>query len=377
MESLLHYVWQHRMFNMDGLRTTEGLSVEILYCGRHNSNQGPDFLDARILIDDVVWVGNVEIHTKSSDWNRHGHNMDPVYNTTILHVVGKADVDVLMQNGMPVPQLEIDIAKDIGDRYRELLKTSDYPRCHGYVGSIPAVKVRSWLDSLLVERMVSRCRRISSVLDELDDNWNHTAFVSVARTLGFGLNGEPMEMWAKSIPYEKMCRQLDCMAIEDVERKFFDMSVQTERIKSMWRYMRIRPQNFPEVRIRQLASVFYNRQCGIREILECQDAAQLTDVFLQAGFSQAVCRLLLINAACPLIFSYGVVYGLEEYRNRALIILSEVKGEDNYILRQWKSCGLAVSTAADSQALIQLKREYCERFRCLECHFGFEILSQK
>ncbi|MBR1468238.1 MAG: DUF2851 family protein [Bacteroidaceae bacterium] len=377
MERLLHYAWQHRMFNTDGLRTTRGLCVQILYCGQYNVNQGPDFLNARILIGDLVWAGNVEIHTRSSDWNRHGHNLDPVYNTTILHVVEQADVEVFMQDGRPVPQLEIDILHDIADRYGELVRTSDYPRCRGYVREIPAIKVRSWLDSLLIERLVGRSRRISSVLDELEGNWNHVAFVAVARTLGFGLNGDPMEMWAKSLPYDKLYRQLDAMTIESVEKAFLDTSVMTDKIKAMWRYMRIRPQNFPEARIRQLASVFYGRKCNIHGILESQDVAQLKRIFLEAGFSRAVCRLLLINAACPLIFSYGIIYGLDEYRSRALYILSVLKAEDNYVLRQWKSCGLEVSTAADSQALIQLKREYCERFRCLDCRFGFEVMSQK
>lgn len=378
MESLLHYVWQHHLFNTDNLKTTDGLCVEILYCGQHNVNQGQDFLNAKILIDGIVWVGNVEMHTKSSDWNRHGHNTDPVYNTTILHVVEKADVEVFMQNGRAVRQLEIGIPQDLGDKFGELRRTSDYPRCHRFISAIPAIKVHSWLDSLLVERMVERNRRIASVLDQTRGNWNHTAFVLIARTLGFGLNGDPMESWAKSLPYDELLCQLDKMPYTLLEDEFLKMAEIDNGVNgSMWRYMRIRPQNYPEVRIRQLASLFYNRQCSLNEIIACENAAQLADVFLKAGFSKQVSRLLVINAGCPLIFSYGFAFGLEEYRNRSLRMLSEIGSEDNYILRQWRACGLDVSTAADSQALIQLKREYCEHFRCLECRFGFEFLSNK
>ncbi len=378
MESLLHYVWQHRMFNMDGLKTTGGLCVDILYCGEHNVNQGPDFLNAKILIDGVVWVGNVELHTRSSDWNRHGHNTDPVYNTTILHVVEKADVDVYMQNGMAVWQLEITIPEGLGNRFRELIKSNDYPRCHRFVGSIASVRVNSWLDSLLVERLMDRNRRIALVLRQTGDNWGHTAFVMMARTLGFGLNGDPMERWAIHLPYDELYSKLGGMSYQLLEKVFLDSAALDDGVdRYAWRYMRIRPKNYPEVRIRQLASVFFNRQCGVDEILSCEDAVQLTEIFLVAGFSRDVSRLLVINAACPLIFSYGFVYGLEEYRNRSLCILTELRGEDNYILRQWRACGLEVSTAADSQALIQLKRVYCDHFRCLECRFGFEYLSQK
>lgn len=378
MESLLHYVWQHRMFNMDGLKTTGGLCVDVLYCGEHNVNQGPDFLNAKILLDGIVWVGNVELHTRSSDWNRHGHNMDPVYNTTILHVVEKADVDVFMQNGMAVWQLEIVIPEGLGNRFGELIKSNDYPRCHRFVSSIPSVKVNSWLDSLLVERLLNKNRRVASVLGQTGDNWSHTAFVLMARTLGFGLNGDPMELWAIHLPYEELYRKLGRISYLHLEKLFLDMAALDDaEKKGAWRYMRIRPGNYPEVRIKQLASVFFNCQCGADEILRCEDLIQLTEVFLVAGFSKAVSRLLVINAACPLIFSYGIVYGLEEYRNRALCVLFELRGEDNYILKQWRACGLEVSTAADSQALMQLKHEYCEHFRCLECRFGFEFMSQK
>ena len=378
MESLLHYVWQHRMFSADNLRTTGGLCVEIIYCGQHNVNQGQDFLNAKIVIDGIVWVGNVELHTRSSDWNRHGHNTDPVYNTTILHVVEKADMEVFMEDGRVVPQLEIGIPQDLGEKFRELARTCDYPRCHRYVRAIPSIKVHSWMDSLLVERMLERNRRVASVLDQTRGNWNHTAFVLIARTLGLGLNGDPMESWAKSLPYDELLCRLDSMPYPFLEKEFLKRAKLDDGVKgSMWRYMRIRPQSFPEVRIRQLASVFYNRQCGLNEIVACGNAVQLADVFIRAGFSKQVSRLLVINAGCPLVFAYGFAYGLEELRNRSLRILSEIGSEDNYILRQWRACGLDVSTAADSQALIQLKREYCERFRCLECRFGFEFLSKK
>jgi hypothetical protein len=164
MEKLLHYVWMHKLLPSRTLKTTDGTEVEIMDPGQHNGNQGPDFLNARIKADGIVWAGNVEIHSCSSDWNRHKHHTDPVYNTTILHVVEHADSEIRTENGQAVPQVVITVPQEVKDNYEELLRTTDYPRCHKFVPGIEPIKAHAWFDALLAERMETRSKRILDIL---------------------------------------------------------------------------------------------------------------------------------------------------------------------------------------------------------------------
>lgn len=201
MEKLLHYVWMHRLLPGKALETTDGRKVEILDPGTHNNNRGPDFSNARIRMDGIMWAGNIEVHTEAGDWYRHRHHTDPVYNTTILHVVERADVDsILMENGQPVPQVVVEVPGEVRANYMELLATTDYPRCHRFVPEIPSIKVHAWLDALLAERMETRSRRILDILQECRGDWEQTTFITLARNFGFGLNGDVFELRAKSIP---------------------------------------------------------------------------------------------------------------------------------------------------------------------------------
>ena len=178
MEKLLHYVWMYKLLPSKNLNTTDGRIIKILDPGQHNTNQGPDFTNARIEIDGIVWSGNVEIHHTSSDWNKHKHHIDPVYNTTILHVVEIADKDIYMENGCKVPQVTIEVPAKVKDNYEELLATSDYPRCHNFVPGIPGIKVRSWLDALLAERLEIRSSKILNTLKDCCGDWEQTTFIT-------------------------------------------------------------------------------------------------------------------------------------------------------------------------------------------------------
>lgn len=374
MESLLHYIWQHHMHTKTHLTTTDGQDITIIDYGQHNMNQGPDFINAKVEINGTIWAGNIEMHTLSSDWNRHGHNLDPVFNTTILHVVEKADTGVQTQNGISLPQIIVAIPKDIQDKYNELNQTSEYPRCHNFIHNIPEMKIHSWMDTLLLERLIERSKRINRILRDTSEDWERTTFVILARSLGFGLNGDPMERWAMSIPFNKLHNKgRKQTEIKQTEKLFLEKS---EAQNTHWRRMRIRPKNHPEAKIRQLAGIINKKQCTLTEILQASNSQQLTQIFMDAGFSKSTATLLTINAACPLMFAYGMHFGLHEYQDKATDILSDTKSEDNYIIRQWKACNLSVSNAADSQALLQLKHEYCDHARCLKCRFGFEFLSQ-
>lgn len=401
MEKLLHYVWMHRLLPGKTLLTTDGQEVEILDPGTHNGNRGPDFSNARIRLDGMTWAGNVEIHTLASDWVRHGHHTDPVYNTTILHVVERADTDrITMQNGEQVPQVVVEIPQTVRDNYRELLVTTDYPRCHRFVPEIPRIKVHAWLDALLAERMETRSGRILDILKECRGDWEQTTFITLARNFGFGLNGDIFEMWAKRIPLQAAGKHRDNLL--QIESLFLGMAGLLDRETdetrrgrlraeyrflcnkfslpealdpSLWHYLRTRPRNFPDIRIRQLARLFHEGGCTMSRLLEEGSIEDIDKRLAALGISRGSRSLIIINTVAPLLYAYDLYHGTYEHRTRATELLERLPGERNHILLQWKACGLDVGTAYDSQALIQLKKEYCDHVRCLDCRFGFEYIS--
>lgn len=400
MEKLLHYVWMHRLLPSHGLQTTDGRSVEVLDPGQHNNNQGPDFSNARIRLDGMMWAGNVEIHTVSSDWSRHGHDKDSVYNTTILHVVESADTEVRTQNGNVVPQLVVVVPQEVKDNYKELLLTVDYPRCHRFVPNIEPIKAHAWFDALLAERMEARSKRILDILKECRGDWEQTAFITLARNFGFGLNGDIFEMWAKRIPLSSAGKhrdnlfQIESMFLglaglidkehdeakrEKLSAEFRFLSHKFTLPEPMdalhWYYMRTRPLNFPDVRIRQLAKLFHDGHCTLSSMLDAASLKDIDERLAVTGISKGSRTLIIINTVANLLYAYDIHHGTYEYRERAIGFLEELPGEKNHILKQWKACGLDVKTAYDSQALIQLKREYCDHTRCLDCRFGFEYIS--
>lgn len=401
MEKLLHYVWMHKLLPDKTLTTTDGQEVEILDPGTHNTNRGPDFSNARIRMDGMTWVGNVELHTAATDWFRHGHHTDPVYNTTILHVVERADAGpITMQNGQHVPQVVVEIPQAVRDNYEELLVTTDYPRCHRFVAEIPALKVHAWLDALLAERMEARARRILDILKECRGDWEQTTFITLARNFGFGLNGDIFEMWARRIPLQAAGKHRDnLLQVEslflgtagltgreededkrrrlDSEYRFLchKFSLPGAMDASLWHYLRTRPQNFPDVRIRQLARLFHEGGCTMSRLLEHGSAEEVDKRLASLGISKGSRSLIIINTVASLLYAYYIHHGTYEHRERAVELLENLPGERNHILAQWKACGLDVATAHDSQALIQLKKEYCDHARCLDCRFGFEYIS--
>lgn len=404
MERLLHYIWKHRILPLRTLFTTDGREVEVLDPGLANQNQGPDFFNAKVRIGGNVWAGNVEVHVRSSDWFRHGHESDPAYNNTILHVVKHADGEVTTQDGHVPPQVELAVPGYVEENYHELCLTEDYPRCHRVVPYIPPLKVHAWMDALLAERIRERAARLTAMVDGMNGDWERATFVTLCRNFGFGLNGDTFEKWACSIPMGAAGKHRDDLL--QIEALFLGMAglldtgsglpgAETERRKrefaflahkfsltpamdsSDWKYLRTRPRNFPHVRIRQIAMLYHKGIMRMSSLIEAPDIGHLDKVLAGGGISAGSRRLLMINTIVPLLYAYGATHADEDMRQRALSLPEQIPAEDNHILRLWKQCGLTVSTAADSQALIQLKREYCDCKDCLRCRFAYEYLKMK
>ena len=432
MEQLLHYVWKHRILPLGKLCTTSGQKVEVIDPGLHNHDAGPDFFNAKVRIGGQVWVGNVEIHLRSSDWQRHGHQLDPAYNNVILHVAEVVDAEVVTQDGKQLPQLCLPIPEDVSEHYAELCRTEDYPRCWRIIPSLSRLTVHSWMSALLAERLAERAQRCLDWLKAVDGDWERTLFVALARNFGFGVNGDAFEAWGKALPLHAAAKHRDdlfqlealflgtagLLALEAVpptarqaaaeDSYFLRLQREWAYLKhkfqlpepmayERWRYLRLRPQNFPHLRIVQLANLYFRgtasfaalMKASSREALHTALDAAPSDYWQrhylfglesrrsEKHLSPSSRDLIIINTVCPMLFGYGEAHNDPSVQERAVELLEELRPEQNYIIRQWQQCGVEVASAADSQALIQLKRIYCDRKDCLRCRFGFEYLKRK
>ena len=402
MEKLLHFAWKHKILPLRPLLTTEGESVEVIDPGQANRNQGADFFNAKVKIGQTVWAGYVEIHVKASDWFRHGHHEDARYNNVVLHVVQTADAQAVTQDGKALPTLQIDFPAHMLTRYQELCQTDDYPRCHRVVASIPSLKVHSWMEQLLAERLDGKSARILKRVKESRGDWEQAAFATLARSFGFGINGELLEEWAAHVPLAAAAKhrnnllQVQALFLGtaglighlgphdacDAQKAEAEYAYLAHKFSLpapppfLWRYLRTRPYNFPHLRILQLAAVFHHGGAQLHALLAASDTALLQRCLQGAPLSVSAIRLIAINTVAPLLYAYGQAQGNDTLVSRAMDLLESLPAENNYIIRQWSACGLEAGTAAHSQALIQLKREYCDRYDCLRCHFGYEYLKQ-
>lgn len=306
MEQLLHYCWKHKLYPLQGLHTTDGEPVEVIDPGLHNFNAGPDFFNAKVKIGGTLWVGNVEIHDKSSDWFLHGHERDPHYNNTVLHVAGRVDCVVTTANGLQPPQVELAVPDTVRHNYEELLRTDTYPPCYKVIPQAPRLKVRSWMSALETERLERKTEDIRRRARLCDGSWEGAYFVTIARNYGFGINGDAMEQWALSVPLNDVGHHRDnAFQVEAFfmgQAGLLDTASMPERHRQaaidddyfqrlqheyaylahkfqltpidyrLWRFLRLRPQNFPHIRIAQLVNLYCQRKTSLSLLVETGQA---------------------------------------------------------------------------------------------------------
>lgn len=412
MEKLLHYTWKHRLFPLGILTTTDNRTVEVIDPGLYNrSDAGPDFFNAKIRVSGIEWVGNIEMHDKASDWFRHGHDKDEAYDNVILHVVGDDDMDVTTSSGRMPAQMVLQVPEHLQKDYEHLLHEDKYPPCYERIPDIPKLKTHSFMSYLQTERLERKTREIVQRMKESCGSWEDAYFQTLARNYGFGINSEAFEEWAKHIDLNKVAHhrddlfQIEAMflgqsgllrpipdrptpapshegrgvdSILNIEglRKEYSYLQKKFHLEPMnpllWKYLRTRPQNFPHVRILELAKMYYEQRIGLAQLLDCKNVKAVGKLL---GIKGAKLDLVVINTVIPIIFAYGRSMGREELCERAFDLLDEIKPEDNSIVRMWQECGLEVRSAGDSQALIQLKKEYCDKRECLRCRIGYEYLK--
>lgn len=426
MEFLLHYVWKHRQLGTTILQTRDGEAVEVIDPGVHNLlHAGPDFFNAKVRIGGVLWAGNVEVHDRSSDWYRHHHHEDPAYNNVVLHVVSKADVEVQTCDGKRLPQLELQVPQTLQDNYQELLSEETYPPCYRVIPQLDMMTVHAWMSRLTVERLEQKCSRIRRYLEQTSGNWERCLFIALARSFGFSTNAQAFEQWAQTVDPQAIGKHrddefqveaffmgqaglLDEALVAPECRDAYFLKLQSEyaflRHKfgltpvsaALWKFGRLRPQNFPHVRIAQLAKLYTTRRANFSRLLESRTVPALHELF-RVGVTdywrthytfgmpgregdkilqQSSLNLLIINTAVPVLFAYARDRMDEEMAELSFSLLESLPPEKNYITRCWSRAGIAVESAADSQALIQLRTAYCDRKDCLRCRFGMEYLKR-
>lgn len=420
-EYLLHYIWKYRLFEQFNLCTDDGRSVEVIDPGIHNSDAGPDFFNAKVKIGDRLWAGNVEIHISSDDWYKHNHHTDKSYNSTILHVVENIKGEVINEQQQTIPQMRLKVPSSIRENANTLLKSSTNIPCKANLPTIKRQIMRSWITSLGVERLERKTNDIYDHLEKFNNSWDDVFFVLLARSYGFGLNSDEFERLALSLSYKVVQKHSDSQfqiealfygqagmlssdeIVDDYyinlkrEYKFLAHKYQLKPLSGfLFKRMRVRPSAFPQVRIAQLSSLLVQSGRLFSTIVEVEDYKRLRLHFQSdvseywkthysfgkeskrsdKRLSEASLNVIIINTVVPMLFAYGKMRGDERYCDRAMSILESIKPERNSIVKEFEASGVEVNSAFDSQAIIQLRKEYCNKRKCLYCNIGYRILSK-
>ena len=401
MEGLLQYIWQHKLW----------FSVRVIDPGLLNTNSGPDFFNAKVEIDGHLWVGNVEIHVRASDWKRHHHDEDPAYDSVILHVVEKDDAPVTRINGETIPQVELKVSPRFNECYARLVTAQVELPCAARIKEVPA---------LTFERLHSKVDRVQELYDRYNGSWEDICYVMLARTLGFGINNDAFERLARITPLRLLHKHSD--SILQVEALLFGQAGLLNGAHSeepyyqqlmreyaflankfslrpiegtAWRLFRSRPQNFPYRRIALLAQFVQGGFNLMNDILNAQDTKalrQLFDIELSGywtthysfgkpspsagrALSNSSIDIVLINTVAPLYYARGEMTDDYEMTDRAIALLEDLRPEQNSIVAMFRAAGLKCDDALTSQALIQLRRNYCEARKCIYCRIGHRLLA--
>ena len=436
-EEFLYYIWENRLTDKD-LKTMEGESVEVVATGYRNTDSGPDFLEAKIQIGDKLWAGHVEIHVKSSDWNRHGHQNDKAYKNVILHVVYENDLQV---NDIPTLELKGHFDESLFAQYQKLIASKTWIPCEKSIAQVPVFTSLSWLDRMAVERLESKSGAVTKLLEDNQFDWEDALYKLLMRYFGLKVNNEAFEYLANILPFKTLLKHADNLLqveamlmgcagfLEDdftedypmllrrefsvMKAKFNLLTMPAER----WKFMRMRPSNFPTIRLAQMAQLIHKNGCLFSKIKAAKDTAEAKALFDVAAseywethwrfnkrlpqcdsptdqksgavglsyhgsrktpkhLGKTTADVLIINAVAPLLFCYGKLHKEDSYCETALQFLEDTEAEGNTIIRHYAQCGITAENAMQTQALLHLYSYFCKRKRCLDCRIGNVLLHK-
>ena len=422
MEEIFQLLWSNRMLGLPFLLES-GERVRVIDPGILNKDSGPDFFNAKVKIEGKTWAGNIEIHMRASDWHRHGHDNDPAYDNVILHVVAASDTRIKRKDGTEIAQMKVTLPENFYKTFAYLTAANPEIRCKHELHKIDQLRRSDWIETLTIERLQHKAARIEDILMSTNGDWNRACFMTLARALGFGLNAIPFEMLAESINLNHIRRHSD--NIVQMEAIFFGQAGLLDSMlnrgdtryqvmcreyqflsrkysmhpipKASWKFARTRPQNLPYRRIALLAKAFAETPDLFNRILETKgDEDKLRPLFrwkvdpywsrrLTFGsdaqtdanppsLSEGSINILLINLAAPLLYAHALLHSDHKLKEAAIGILTGLPSEKNAIVRSWQQLGINATNAGTSQALIHLKKEYCEKHECLRCRFGHQVL---
>ncbi|MGI4021071.1 MAG: DUF2851 family protein [Janthinobacterium lividum] len=423
-ENLLHYIWKFRLYNSSNLCTTDGATLRVLAPGMQHHHAGPDFLNAKLQIGETLWAGNVEIHIRASDWMRHEHSKDQAYHNVVLHVVYKNDLEILDKNGTAIPVfvLENRIADELLHRYQNLMYADPvaFP-CEKLIKRVDGLTLQNWFDRMLVQRLEEKSTQILQTVALLKGNWEEAFYQLLAANFGFKVNTLPFELLAKSLPLQILTKnsfnliqtealifgqagflddEIDDLHFLTLQKEYRYLKQKYNLIsleKHLWKFMRLRPLNFPTIRLAQFAALMHRTNRFLAEIIKTDDVAKINALFTginpssywldhyQFGklskpsskiLGQSSVENILINTVSVFLFAYGTANQLETHICKAIKILETLPCENNFIISSFIIAGIKIKSAGNSQAVIELKNNYCDRKRCLECGIGNKLLKQ-
>jgi Protein of unknown function (DUF2851) len=418
-EKLLHYIWQFQKFEIQKLKTTNGEALQIIQVGQLNTNAGPDFIEAKIKIDEIIWVGNIEIHINSSDWHLHKHDENLEYDNIILHLVWENGPEIFRKNGQKIPTLSLKNivnSQFIADYERLMYNATTIP-CESQFEQINGITKMLMLEKVLVDRLERKAKIILTMLEKNAGDWEETTFQLLAKNMGFGLNSIPFEQLANLLPLKIIQKHGDSLfSIEamlfgiagflEEAKDDYSLSLQKEynflknkyKLKQMakheWKFMRLRPANFPTVRLSQFAQIIQHTRSLFSYFLIFESTESLFSMFKTKpndywqshyrfkemthgslkGIGNESIELLIINTVVPLLAAYSIDKNEPSYIEKGLKLLESIKAEKNKITRFWNQLGLKQKSAFDSQASIELFNEFCSKKVCLSCSIGATIL---
>lgn len=418
-ERLLQFIWQFQYFNKNELLTQQGESLQIIHPGKYNTDQGPDFLNAKITIGNTTWAGNIEIHITSTDWKKHNHTADKNYANIILHVVWENDAAVFYENGSELPTLSLHhlVPKLLLDRFRDLMLHEAFVPCDAYLPVLNEMNWLGWKERMAAERLQRKASQVLNLLTEANNHWEEAFWWLLARNFGMKVNADIFESVAKSLPlnilakHKNQIHQLEGFLLgqsglldydfnEDYpkllqrEYLFYQKKYQLKQVNIKPFFLRMRPANFPTVRLAQLA-MLVNKSSHLFSLLKETNsvtaAKELLNVtandywhyhykldetgeYLPKQLGKQMTENVIINTVVPVLFAYGLLNKEEIIKDKAIEWLTELSPEKNTITQKWTARNVSNKNAMESQALIELKNLYCNQRRCLECLVGNTIL---
>lgn len=421
-EDFLHYLWQYKKFDFSNLNTTQNELVIIINSGQYLQKAGPDFFNAQITIGNQKWAGNLEIHLKSSDWYLHHHQNDDNYNNVILHVVWEHDSPIFRKDNSEIPVLELKkyVSKEELHKYQSLTSPKSWIFCEKEIKNIDDFLFSNWQERLFFERLERKSQPINQLLQETENDWEAVLFCMLAKNFGLNTNGDAFLKVAKSITFSLIRKEaLEVMYLEALlfgQADMIPINVEDnypKELKSWYDYIALkyklnkpiiepiqffkhRPDNFPTIRLAQLAMLYHLHKNLFSKIIEVNSIQEIYKIFdvsvndywkthynfdkespkKEKFLSKSFIDLVIINTIIPIQFAYANSHG-KEISESLIDLLSNISSEKNSIIEKFAIFGIKSKNAFQSQSLLQLKNEYCNNKKCLQCAIGIELLKDK